>query len=553
MSLHATLPALILWEDEHLLAVDKPAGWNTHAPAPFAGEGVYDWLRHREPRWAKLAIIHRLDKETSGVLVFGKTPLANKSLTEQFTNRDAHKKYLLLTDRPVPEKELTATSSLVRAGERYVSRPLHPGGERAETRFRVLSAVGGHTLVEAEPVTGRTHQIRVHAAEHGFPILGDVLYSGTEAERVFLHAAELTLKHPASGELMTLAAPCAWSADSPLRADSTVRAPDTLRAAIVDPALTNAWRVIHGGSDGWPGLQVEKLGDFLLAQSPGELNAPERDMVAALARHVGSTGVYHKVLNRNVRTAGVADASPKLLLGTAAPERFVMRENGLSFEMSFNEGYSVGLFLDQRDNRRRLLVNHVAADFGGWSAEPRSARTETALQPDVLNTFAYTCGFSVAAAKAGARVTSLDLSKKYLEWGKRNFALNQIDPALHDFIYGDTFDWMRRLTKKGRAFDAVILDPPTFSQSKESGTWQAEKDYGKLITAALPLLKPHGVIFASTNAAKLDPEKFLAMLGEAVAKTGRKILQQHYVPQPPDFPITRDEPAYLKTVWVRVS
>ena len=106
---------------------------------------------------------------------------------------------------------------------------------------------------------------------------------------------------------------------------------------------------------------------------------------------------------------------------------------------------------------------------------------------EILNVFAYTCGFSVCAARAGARTTSLDLSKKYLEWGRRNFALNGLDPAAHDFIYGDAFDWLRRLAKKGRAFDAVVLDPPTFSQSKEHGTFRAEKDYGKLVTAALPV------------------------------------------------------------------
>ena len=78
------LPPCVLHEDEHLLVVNKPAGWNTHAPSAFAGEGIYDWLKHREPRWASLAIIHRLDKETSGVMVFGKTTLANRSLTEQF-------------------------------------------------------------------------------------------------------------------------------------------------------------------------------------------------------------------------------------------------------------------------------------------------------------------------------------------------------------------------------------------------------------------------------------------------------------------------------------
>ena len=155
-------------------------GWNTHAPAPFAGEGVYDWLKHREPRWSKLAIIHRLDKETSGVLVFGKTPEANRSLTEQFASRAVRKKYLLLTDREVKRGKFTATSTIVRSGERYVSHPLPPGGERAETRFAIAEVGAERTLVEAEPVTGRTHQIRVHSAEHGFPILGDALYGGTK-------------------------------------------------------------------------------------------------------------------------------------------------------------------------------------------------------------------------------------------------------------------------------------------------------------------------------------------------------------------------------------
>ncbi len=215
--------------------------------------------------------------------------------------------------------------------------------------------------------------------------------------------------------------------------------------------------------------------------------------------------------------------------------------------MSFNEGYSVGLFLDQRDNRRRFLTGHIAADFPLFKSEIRNPKSE------ILNCFAYTCGFSVCAAKAGARTTSLDLSKKYLEWGRRNFALNGLDPAAHDFIYGDTFDWLRRLAKKGRAFDAVVLDPPTFSQSKEHGTFRAEKDYGKLVTAALPVLKPGGILFASTNAADWPPEKFLADVEAAVRGAKRKILQRHYVPQPPDFPISRAEPAYLKTVWLRIE
>ncbi len=525
--------ALILFEDEHLLVVNKPAGMNTHAPAPFAGEGLYDWLRNREPRWASLAIIHRLDKETSGVMVHGKTPLANRSLTQQFAGRSVRKKYQLLTDREVKQDSFTAESSLVRSGERYLCRPVHAGGERAETRFqRLKKDAAGRTVVEAEPVTGRTHQIRVHAAGHGFPILGDVLYGGTAWPRVCLHAASLTLNHPASGREMTFDAPADFSGDPRL----------ALRSAIVEAEQTNAFRLVQGASVGWPGWYVDRLGAFALSQSEHELTEGQEHYLEKLPE---VTGVYHKLLNRQVRRVRLEEASPQLVLGPAAPERFVVRENAIRFELSFNEGYSVGLFLDQRDNRRRFIANHVAAEFPLFEGG--------AAGREVLNTFAYTCGFSVCAAKVGARTTSLDLSKKYLEWGRRNFTLNDLDPAAHDFIYGDVFDWLRRLAKKRRAFDAIVLDPPTFSQSKEHGVFRAEKDYGHLVTAALPLLKPDGVLFASTNAATLPPEDFLHVLAGAVTQARRKITRQHYAPQPPDFPVTRAEPAHLKTVWTRLG
>ncbi len=568
------IPPCVLHEDEHLLVVNKPAGWNTHAPAPHAGEGIYDWLRHREPRWADLAIIHRLDKDTSGVLVFGKTPLANKSLTEQFEQRLVSKRYLLLSDRPPPQPELVVRGHIARDGDHYTSLPTDAGGDLAETRFQLRTQNPDLKtwLVTAEPLTGRTHQIRVHAAANGFPILGDTLYGGTPAARVFLHAEQITFNHPATGEAVTFRAPADFAADARLALRRALGAPvgrdsvephfersEASAASVSDcagqwgsteshptgeGAATTAIRLVHGAADGWPGWQVEQLGDFLLSQSESALTAAQLDQLATWLKHLGLRGAYHKRLDRRVRETKTAQASPQLVLGEPAPERFAVRENGLAFELSFTEGYSYGLFLDQRDNRRRLLTGHIAAEF------PFAIRNS---QFAVLNTFTYTCGFSVAAAKAGARTTSLDLSKKYLEWGKRNFALNGLDPTAHDFIYGDVFDWLRRLGKKGRTFDAVLLDPPTFSQSKESGVFRAEKDYGRLVLLALPLLKPEGILFASTNCATLSPEEFLATLEAVIQRAGRRIVQQHYVPQPPDFPITRDEPAHLKTVWLRVS
>jgi 23S rRNA (cytosine1962-C5)-methyltransferase len=527
----------VIFEDEHLLVVNKPPGWNTHAPSPFAGEGIYDWLRHREARLSNLAIIHRLDKETSGVIVFAKTATANRSLTEQFTKREVRKKYMLLTDRPPPKKHLTIKNCLVRAGEKYVSRPLHAGGDVAETRFELVGQklepphVGCYE-VHAEPMTGRTHQIRVHAEEMGFPILGDQVYAGEAAARVYLHATELKLKHPMTGEEASFCAPADFKAD-PRR---------SLRAAFVEPELTNCYRLIHGASDDWPGFYVEKLGDYLLSQHESPLTKEQEAELLRLKEITGASGVYCKVLTRHTRKRAIAEASPRLAAGKAAPERFVIRENGLHFELSFAEGYSVGLFLDQRDNRRRLLTGHVAAEF------------EFPNSPiNVLNAYAYTCGFSLCAAKAGARTTSIDLSKKYLEWGKRNFELNGIDTREHEFLNGDVFDWFQRLAKKQRHFDVVLLDPPTFSQSKVSGIFRAEKDYSKLIALALPLVKREGVLFASTNAAEWPPEKFLKTIEVAIRTSKRKILQRHYFPQPPDFRISRAEPAYLKTLWLRIG
>ncbi len=532
-----TLPPCVVYEDDDLLAVNKPPGWNTHAPGPHAGEGIYDWLKHREARWAQLAIIHRLDKDTSGLLVFGKTTVANRSLTRQFTEREVHKHYILVTDRPVLRDEFTMLSSILRSRDHYESRPLTAGGERAETRFRVLRREGALTWLEAEPVTGRTHQIRVHAAAEGLPILGDALYGGSAAARLHLHAAELALKQPGSGAALRLAVPPDF-ATPPAR---------QLRDAVIDRAATDTFRCVQGAADGEPGRYRDRLGAWLLLEGADQPAVAEASTLLGAEEGAPPVqGVYFKQLRRQVRKVTVAEASPQLLSGVAAPERFPVRENGVTFELSMTEGYSVGLFLDQRDNRRRLLLGHVAAGF------PLCPEVQAGAA-EVLNCFAYTCGFSVCAALGGARVTSLDLSRKYLDWGRRNFELNGLDPAGHDFIYGDVFDWLRRLAKKARQFDVLILDPPTFSRSREHGDFRSETDYGLLVSLALPLLRGNGVLLASTNTARLMPESFVAQVRGAILGAGRRIVQEHYVPQPPDFPITRKEPAYLKTLWLRVS
>ena len=553
-------PPCVLFEDEHILVVNKPSSWNTHAPAEYSGEGIYDWLRARESRWATLSVMHRLDKETSGVLVFGLSVMANKSLTAQFEQRLVEKSYLMHTRRrrrgpalvappggvlnvsETAEGWLRVSSGLLRHGESYEACALDDerGGGRlleAVTLFRELSH-GDTTLLEARPLTGRTHQIRAHAAALGAPVLGDVLYGAPADERCWLHAASLSLRHPLNAQKMTFEAP----------ADQPGGPPDgrwSIARAMLVPGETDVFRLRHGPSREY----IDCLGDTVLLQTEGD---PPRDAAAlVVTAPLGGAPlqrVYHKRLRRDVRAVSdTADTSPRLIAGSPGPDRFVVTENGVKFELSVADGYSVGIFHDQRDNRRRLLSGYVAAGFGDLWPAAGEAKAE------VLNVFAYTCGFSVAAALAGARVTSLDVSKKYLAWGsERNFPLNGLDPAEHDFIFGDAVDWMRRLARKGRVYSAVLLDPPTFSQTK-AGRFSAERDYGALVATALALLSPGGVLLCSTNAARLAPSDFVDEVRKAVGDAGRSIVAEHFAPQPPDFPVTREEPAYLKTLWLRVQ
>ena len=532
----------MVFEDEHLLLINKPPGISTHAPSPYGSEGIYDWLRHREPRWAKLSIIHRLDKDTSGLMVFGKTRQANQSLTRQFTDREVDKRYAFLTESRVEAEEFTRRSEIFRSGACYRSREWREGQPLAETKFsrvrKFKLSESGNTIFaqlwEARPATGRTHQIRLHAMEAGIPVLGDSLYDGPKHHRLCLHAQFLGFRHPETGERLEFTSEPDFGAFPRI----------ALRRALVSNVETNAYRLVHGAADGCPENYVECLGDCLLWEN-GEGNVDQPAWLSQLADEMAASCVYRKTRLRSVRQTRVPEASPSLVSGKQRGGPFGIVENGVRYELSFQEGYSYGLFLDQRDNRRRLLRNHVAGGF------PLFAESMTGRR--VLNTFAYTCAFSVCAGLAGATTTSLDLSRKYLDWGRRNFALNNMNPDEHDFIFGDVFDWLKRFAKKGREFDVVLLDPPTFSKAKTTGVFRAEKDYGRLVSLAVKLVAKNGVMFVSSNAAKLDSEDFLNAVETGVTGEGRRIIERAYFPQPPDFPITRDEPGYLKTLWMRVD
>ncbi len=487
---------MILFHDEHLLAVHKPSGINTHKPDRFAPDGIHEWLSRRH---GTLSVLHRLDKETSGVLVFGRTRAANQSLSRQFETHVIRKSYLLLSATRPSRVNFRAKNIRLKSGHE-------------ETEFTYLEPHGDFFLVEARPLTGKTHQIRRHAAENGFPILGDTQYGGPPASRLMLHAHRLSFVHPQTGEPVTLEA----SVPEAFENNDAVTAAREFRELIFG-GETNAFRLVSGAADGFSNLIVDSYDGRLLAQWQTESVDP------SVYDRLGAQAVYEQVCTKQKRTA------TRCVRG-AAEERFAVRENGLTFLAGFGEGLSTGLFMDQRENRWRLLQ----MDLRGKT---------------VMNTFAYTCAFSVAAAKAGAVTTSVDLSRNYLEWGKENFRANGLDVEGHEFLAGDVFEWLKRLAKRGRRWDMVILDPPTFSTTKDGRRFQAERDYGALATQAAALVTRGGTLLCSTNQRTLLPERF----EEAIRKCGREVTGLEFATVPFDFRTAAGESPYLKTLWARLD
>lgn len=198
----------ILFVDEHILIVNKPAdlsvlpeGWEKDAPY---------LVKLLEEKYGKVWVVHRIDKITSGVIVFALTAEAHRSLNIQFEKHEVDKVYhALVNGLPKWDEKITKFPLRVNVGHKHRTMVDNRNGIRAETRFKLLERYQAAALVEASPMTGRTHQIRVHAYALGHPLLGDSLYSAPETnliERPALHAYSLTLRHPETGKSLTFQA-----------------------------------------------------------------------------------------------------------------------------------------------------------------------------------------------------------------------------------------------------------------------------------------------------------------------------------------------------------
>jgi 23S rRNA (cytosine1962-C5)-methyltransferase len=317
-----------------------------------------------------------------------------------------------------------------------------------------------------------------------------------------------------------------------------VRAAWDLRERLLDRTDTDSFRLVHGESDGLPGVVADLYAGTVVLKLYSAGLTPVRGMLVEALRAL--PGV-RSVLGRD-QPAGEDDhdgtgsaASARLLWGGDPPDPVVIQERGVRFGVDVRRGQKTGFFLDQRENR--ALVRRLS----------RGA--------SVLNCFSFSGGFSVNAALGGAsRVFSVDQDADAIALARENFSRNGLDPNAHDFLAADVFALLSSFRDERRLFDVVVLDPPAFAKSQRA-VEAAIDGYASLNRQALDVVAPGGLLVTASCSARVTPEAFEGAVKEAGFKAGvdLTLVEERY--QPPDHPIRLQFPEgrYLKFLVLRVT
>ena len=309
------------------------------------------------------------------------------------------------------------------------------------------------------------------------------------------------------------------------------------RAGLFD-AQTTGYRCISGESDGWPGLVLDRYDMTFVLKLYSAVWLPRVGEIVQWLSEALPPGRLVLRLSRNIQSLAEKEFSLRdgqVLRGDAPTGPVVFLETGIRFEAEVIRGQKTGFFLDQRENRRR--VETLAAGR------------------DVLNAFSFSGGFSLYAARGGARsTTDLDISPHALDSARRNFALNAGDPHIaacrHECAQADTFHW---LAASDRAdFDLVILDPPSLAkrEAERAGAVQA---YRRLALLGIPRLRRGGILVAASCSAHVSSEEFFGAVLDALSTARRPFVELARTTHAPDHPATFPEAHYLKCVFVKLE
>ncbi len=295
------------------------------------------------------------------------------------------------------------------------------------------------------------------------------------------------------------------------------------RAPLLADGLTSAYRLLNGEGDGLPGVVVDVYGPFAVLRLDSSALAPLIPwIVSAVQRALPVKGICQKTKQ-----------GLEVLAGRPPPERLIVSEHGLRFFADMAAGQKTGLFLDHRENRQALE---------SW------CRGAT-----VLNLFSYTGGFSLYAARGGARrVVSVDQAGDALARARDNVELNGLDPGVFEFVATDAFKHLEKLAVEQQTFDVVITDPPSFARNRTQRR-SALRAYERLHQLALGVLAPSGLYAGASCTSQIDVETFRGSIAQAACRAGRSLQIVMETGQALDHPVMVGHPEgrYLKFIALR--
>lgn len=475
----------------------KPAGYNTHSP-DIGKKGFVEVLS--ESTHQELLVVHRLDKETSGAMLFAKNKAAAAELASLFEKHLIQKKYLFLTDRKTQMNRFEYESFIEKDKGQFVN--VTGKAPNSKTLFTKLKTLGKFDLWQAEPTTGKPHQIRLHAEASGIAILGCKDHGGSPFYRLCLHADSLSFEYKGRGFHFQAEAPV-WVEELETNVDIEEEELMILEAFQKRQWLldfegkpSECFRLSHQDIDSY---RVDMFGEYLWFYWYRDNDPHPKDLerFERVANRFGKKFFVRKMLNRG------EDPNAQILWPHKDPMRWIATENSVKFECRNDTGLSPGLFLDQRENRR-------------WVREHSQGKA-------VLNLFSYTGGFSVNAALGGAKeVVTVDVSSNFLEWSKKNFEVNDFELSkpeeqgqrpkmdfksmmsdepqkpIYEFWLQDSIVFLKGTARRKRKFDLIICDPPSFGRSK-NGTFSISKNYEELLVNCLYCLAKGGLLMFCTN------------------------------------------------------
>ena len=309
-----------------------------------------------------------------------------------------------------------------------------------------------------------------------------------------------------------------------------------LRKSWIDQKTTNAYRVVHGESDGLPGLIVDRYADFLVLQfhTLGAEKMREATL-EILTEALSPTGIWERSDVGTRRADGLEDFPTGLVWGDEPPDLIEVTENRAAFAIDVRRGQKTGFFLDQRENRATLQTFSRGRE--------------------VLNCFCYTGGFSIFAARGKAKqVTSVDVSQPAIDLVEHNLRLNRYDPEEHPCLAANVFDYLKECKAEKRQFDAIVVDPPAFVKTQRAIP-QATRAYISLNRKAIELIRPGGLLVTASCSTQIDYESFFTIVKHAATAAGRnvQIVKSHLQAVDHPSPVSFPEGRYLKCLFGLVT